>query len=395
MTRTMLLAATLASLLAMPALATEPGTDCPVEFEAGRDYFPDKVSAEHSAFWDIAYHGNYKLVTVADTENADPSARLSYVLVQCGTPAPALEGELAGALVVEVPIARAVVTHRNALAMLDEVGAVPSVVGLTRNFFGFGETDAWYADIIARADDPQNVGSESDLDYEMTLALEPDAIFMAGYGPGYQEVTTVAGRGLPAIMVSNRTEPTPLGSSEWLKLVAAFYNREAEANAAFGVIEAEYADVAARVADRLEGKGVSAAYACLGDDGGCGFMYAHGAQTLNGQILELMGVANPFAAGNDRPNGMEFDYETALARSQDVDFFVIYYIDSPKALAADERYQNVPALADGRYVISTVPNYYECNAVTYVRVDRLVRDYSIGMLPELFEGEEGVCFRAP
>ena len=196
-------------------------------------------------------------------------------------------------------------------------------------------------------------------------------------------------------MVSNRTEPTPLGSSEWLKLVAAFYNREAEANAAFGVIEAEYADVAARVADRLEGKGVSAAYACLGDDGGCGFMYAHGAQTLNGQILELMGVANPFAAGNDRPNGMEFDYETALARSQDVDFFVIYYIDSPKALAADERYQNVPALADGRYVISTVPNYYECNAVTYVRVDRLVRDYAIGMLPELFEGEEGVCFRAP
>jgi iron complex transport system substrate-binding protein len=33
--------------------------------------------------------------------------------------------------------------------------------------------------------------------------------------------------------------------------------------------------------------------------------------------------------------------------------------------------------------------------VTYVRVDRLIRDYAIGLLPEMFPGEEGVCFKAP
>lgn len=233
------------------------------------------------------------------------------------------------------------------------------------------------------------------MDYEMTLALEPDVIFMAGYGPGYQEVTTVSGRSLPAIMVSNRTEPTPLGSSEWLKLFSVFYNKEAQANAVFNKIEADYTAVAQQVADQLAGQDFSAAYVCLGEDGGCGFMYAHGGKALNGQVLELMGVSNPFAPGNDRPNGMDFDYETALERSQEVDFFVIYYIDSPKALASDARYQNVSALAEGRYVISTIPNYYECNAVTYVRVDRLVRDYAIGMLPEPFSGEESLCFQAP
>jgi iron complex transport system substrate-binding protein len=385
----------MAVLMAAPAMAQDASARCATTFDPATDYFPAKVSSEHSAFWDIEYHGNYKVVTVADGESETPGAELTYVLVQCGTPAPELTGELAGALVVEVPIERAVVTHRNALAMLDEIGAVPSIVGVTRNFLGFAETDPWYASVAERAAGFENVGSESEMDYEMTLALEADVIFMAGYGPGYQEVTTVSGRGLPAVMVSNRTEPTPLGSSEWLKLVSAFYNREAEANAVFSAIETDYSEIAQRVADQLDGKDYSAGYACLGDDGGCGFMYAHGAKALNGQILELMGVANPFAEGNDRPNGMDFDYETALERSQDADFFVIYYIDSPKALASDERYRNIPALADGNYVISTVPNYYECNAVTYVRVDRLVRDYAIGMLPELFPGEEGVCFKAP
>jgi iron complex transport system substrate-binding protein len=389
------LGAVLLTLMTATSSFAQDAAGCITDFDPAADYFPDKVSSEHSAFWEIAYHGSYKVVTVADTESETADATLNYVLVQCGAPTPELTGELASAQVIEVPIERAVVTHRNALAMISEIDAVPSIVGVTRNFLGFAETDPWYASLVEGASDPQSVGSESEMDYEVTLALEPDVIFMAGYGPGYKEVTTVAERGLPAVMVSNRTEPTPLGSSEWLKLISAFYNKEAIANDVFGTIENDYTAVAQQVADQLTGQDYSAAYACLGEDGGCGFMYAHGANALNGQILDLMGVNNPFAEGNDRPNGMDFDYETALARSQDVDFFVIYYIDSPKALAADERYQNIPALAAGNYVISTVPNYYECNAVTYVRVDRLVRDYAIGMLPELFPGKEGVCFKAP
>jgi len=270
---------------------------------------------------------------------------------------------------------------------------VSSIVGLTRNYLGFAQADTWYSEIVAMAGDPMDVGSESELDFEMTLALEPDVIFMAGYGPGYDEVTNVSARGLPAVMVSNRTEPTPLGSSEWLKFIAAFYNEEAQANAAFETISADYTAIAEQVAGGLDDYELG--YACLGDEGGCSFMFAHGDNSLNGQILQLMGVRNPFAEGNDRPNGMDFDYEAALGRVQDTDFFIIYYVASPQALASDPRYQNVPALAAGNYIISTVDNYNECNAVTYVRVDRLIRDYAIGVLPEMFPGEEGVCFRAP
>lgn len=380
-------------VMAQEAVARENPAGCVENFDPGADYFPHKIASGHSAFWSATYHGHYKVLTAADTENAEAGA-LTYVLVQCGTPEPELSGELEGALVLQVPVDRTIVTHRNVLAMLDEIGRVPSIVGLANPFFNAASRDAWYAGIVGKADDPRNVGLESELDYEMTLSLEPDVIFMAGYGPDYGEVTAVSARGLPAVMVSNRTEPTPLGSSEWLKFVAAFYNEEATANSAFETIEKDYTAIAEQVRGRLSGD-YEAGYACLGDEGGCGFMYAHGDRTLNGQILRLMGVNNPFAEGNDRPNGMEFDYESALGRTRDTDFLIIYYAGSPAALESDPRYGNVPALASGDYIISTLPNYDECNAVTYVRVDRLVRDYAIGMLPEMFLDEEGTCFRAP
>src|SRR5690606_35684645 len=238
----------LAALTAIPYAVAQEGSGqqsstCVEDFDPEADYFADKVASDHSQFWEASYHGNYKVLTVADTE--DPSGgSLSYVLVQCGTPAPELMGDLEGALLVEVPIERAVVTHRNALAMIDEIGQVPTIVGLTRNYLGYAEGDAWYSELVAAAGSPVDVGSESDLDFETTLALEPDVIFMAGYGPGYNEVTTVSERGLPAIMVSNRTEPTPLGSSEWLKFIAAFYNEEARANAVFETISTDYTAIA-------------------------------------------------------------------------------------------------------------------------------------------------------
>ncbi|AEQ53623.1 ABC transporter substrate-binding protein [Pelagibacterium halotolerans] len=386
-------AVTISPAMAQDGAGQQAGP-CVENFDPAADYFPQKVQSDHSRFWEASYHGNYKVLTVADTENLESGDSINYVLVQCGTPAPELSGALEGAVVIEVPIERTIVTHRNAIAMINELDRLSTIVGLTGNYLRFANEDAWYADVVAGAGDPADVASESDLDIETTLSLEADVIFMAGYGPGYDEVTSVTDRGLTAVMVSNRTEPTPLGSSEWLEFIAAFYNAEGEASAIFDTIEADYNAIVEQVAGALGGD-MQVAYACMGEVGGCGFMYAHGANTLNGHILQLFGVTNPFAEGNDLPNGMQFDFESALGRTQETDFFIAYYYASPEALATDGRYESVPALAAGNYTISTVDNWNYCNAVNYVRVDELVRDYAIGLLPEMFPGEQGVCFQVP
>lgn len=382
--------------IALPAQAQQANPEaCVDQFDPDVDYFPDQVEARHSAFWSISYHGNYKLLNVDNSEFPDEGS-LTYVLVQCGTPAPALEGDLEGALVIEVPVDRTAITHNNGLAMLDEIGAVSTVAGVANGMVTSAPNSPWFAGMLEAAGEPENIGTSSGLDFERILGLEADVLIMAGFGPGYTEIADARGRGLPALMVSNRIEPTPLGSAEWLKALSALYNLEAVANERFDAIEAGYEEVVATVGGMLD-PGYSAAYACIGDQRGCDFMYAHGPRSLNGQILETLGVTNPFAEGNDAGNGMTFDFEQSLGRAADTDFFIVYYELAMNAemIANDTRFHNFPALVEGNYIAGRDDNYAECGATSYIRVDRLIRDYAIGMRPDLFPGEEGGCFIRP
>lgn len=350
----------------------------------------EEVAPEVSEQWDIDYHDGYKVLTISDSEAPD-GPELTYVLVQCGAPEPELEGDLADAPRFEVPIRRTAITHANGLAMLDELGVADTVVAMSGALLARAD-DPWYGRLIEAAGDPVDLGDDG-IDTEAALGAEPDLLVMAGFGPGYTEVADAAARGLPAVMISNRIEPEPLGSAEWVKVLAAFYNAEAEGNRVFDEIEAGFRDVL----DEVEGRapeGFEAGYLCLDPDRGCELVYAHGAETLNGRILEALGVENPFAEGNDAGNGMTFDYEQALDRGVEADAYVVYYEESVNeaAIAADPRLQELRALADGAYVTQRDETYPECGATLYVRVDVLIRDFAVGLFPDAFPGEEGTCF---
>src|SRR5260221_8329569 len=66
---------------------------CVERFDPATDYFPDKAVVEDAAHFSVEYRRSYKVVTVKESYPGGPAER--YVLVQCGTPAPKLEGPLA------------------------------------------------------------------------------------------------------------------------------------------------------------------------------------------------------------------------------------------------------------------------------------------------------------
>ncbi len=53
------------------------------------DLFPDKVEPDQSSYWEISYHGTYKIL-----KNTQPDVDTSYLLHQCGLPMPLTESEL-------------------------------------------------------------------------------------------------------------------------------------------------------------------------------------------------------------------------------------------------------------------------------------------------------------
>lgn len=54
--------------------------DCITDFDPEMDYFPDKVTVEHSEYWNITYANSYKKVTVTES----PEVSYVYYFLQCG-----------------------------------------------------------------------------------------------------------------------------------------------------------------------------------------------------------------------------------------------------------------------------------------------------------------------
>ena len=78
-----------------PARGAASATTEPPTTAAGNDTF----TVQHAENFTLTYDGDHKVLTVGTAETAE-----TFVLVQRGAEPPALDGELAGATVVEVPI---------------------------------------------------------------------------------------------------------------------------------------------------------------------------------------------------------------------------------------------------------------------------------------------------
>lgn len=367
---------------------------CIENFDESIDYFPDKVEATHSELWSADYHDSYVVLSVPNSE-FDDRGDLNYVLVRCGAPEPDLPAELADAPQFEVPVQRTVLNHGNGLGMLAELDAMDTVVGLSGSMVDSTD-DPWVADLLDRAAG-QTVTDDGDgVVYETTLGLEPDVVYLGGYGSGYTNVSDTVDRGLPAVMISNRIEPSPLGSSEWIKFLSLFHGVEARANERFDEMETRYESVAATVREALDDD-YRLGYTCIDPDAGCDFMYAHGADSLNGQIIETLGATNVFTDDNPAPNGMNFDYEQSLDRAADADFLIVYDRLSilSDLLAEDGRLDEFAPLRDGDFLGYIDDAYTRCRFTAYVQVDSLIVDYALGIAPDLFPDEEPTCFGPP
>ena len=76
-----------ATALLQPFLAQPVGAEnmleCASEMvDASADLFPEKVTPMHSQFWNVTYHGTYKILT-------NKASDLTYLFYHCGTEPPA------------------------------------------------------------------------------------------------------------------------------------------------------------------------------------------------------------------------------------------------------------------------------------------------------------------
>lgn len=332
-----LLVVLMLAAIAIPVAAQDANPQaCVADYNPDTDYFPVESDIEQADGFTIEYFDNYKVIDVVPWDGAGEENHFQYVLVQCGTPPP--DG-YEDAMMIEVPAGDIIAMSTTYLPQLVKLDLTDHLIGL--DSFLYPNTPE-IVDLI-ESGDLIEIGSGGDVNVEAVLDAEPDIVMTYGSGlPDYDAHPALLDAGVFVAMNGDFAEPSLLGRAEWIKYIAAFYNAEAEANAAYDTIQSEYNAVQELAADIPEEERLTVLYNAPYQ----GTWYIPGQETWAGELLTDAGldyVLMEEAPEDTIPLDFEAVYEAGLDAPLWIpNLFGVNTLDD--LLAQDERYADFAAV---------------------------------------------------
>lgn len=310
--------------------ASSPTAGCVTDYVPGVDYFPTKVTVEHAENLEIAYHDSYQVVTVPEPGPGAPPER--YVFYRCGTPVPELDGELAGAQAVSVPVRSLFSGSTTHIALLAELDALPLLTGVATGGY---ITNPEVRQRLAGGDLVEYAPAEQ-VNSELVVASRPDALITDRLDdPGHAVVRQA---GIPVLVNAEWLETSPLGRAEWIKFLGALTGAEAEANDVFEQIEGDYT----QVAEAARGRG-EPTRALLGQMYQ-GTWFVPGGDSYMAALIEDAGGTYDWS-DVAQSGTLSVSFEEVLSRSRDAEVWIMAEdVDTQRdMLALDPRYAEFAA----------------------------------------------------
>jgi iron complex transport system substrate-binding protein len=203
------------------------------------DLFPHKARIHFARGFTITYHRTYKCLKVF-TSRQNAAESFVYILVARGyAPPPDLPR---GALVLSIPLKRFALCSNLWTAFLPMLHIEKTVVGIAGcDWVHTPEVlDLIHKGRIAEIGDGGH-GMNRQINMERLVLLKPDAVMVYATGiPEFDVAPKLLEAGFKPVINASYMEATPLGRTEWIKFIAAFFNKEAEAERIFDDIAGRY-----------------------------------------------------------------------------------------------------------------------------------------------------------
>lgn len=145
--------------------------------------------------------------------------------------------------VLEGDAERIVAMSSTHIAMLDAIGEVDRVVGVS------GIDYISNPDIQARRDRIGDVGYEGNINYELLLSLYPDLVLLYGVNGASGMEPKLRELGIPFMYVGDYLEESPLGKAEWMVALSEVVGCRSEGEKVFAEIPVRYNALKQRVAE--------------------------------------------------------------------------------------------------------------------------------------------------
>ncbi|MEO1439384.1 MAG: ABC transporter substrate-binding protein [Chloroflexota bacterium] len=388
-----------AACVAVFALFTTPVTaqidanrqTCITDAAPDVNYFPDQITVTDAENFTVEYADNYKVVTVTDA--FDSAGDFTYVLVQCGTSAPPQEDFPDGTQFIEIPVERTITLTTTVLPHLTAIDELDSIVGV--DDFQFINTTA-VTERIADGD-IASVGSGANINVEVVISLEPDVVLTFGFDPSTDAHPVLVDASISTVLTAGWREATPPGRAEWMKFTALFYNREAEAEAAFADIADAYDEARQLAASIPEDERPVVLWNRFSPF--TGEWVIPGQETYAARLITDAGGI--VALGEEAPgNSQPFSLEVVFDQAFDADIWVVNAFGvntQAELLGQDERFADFEAFTRGDVWNNNADvnenggnNYFELGVTN---PDIILRDLVALFHPELLPDHEFVFYK--
>ncbi len=138
---------------------------------------------------------------------------------------------------------RIVTMSSTVIAMLDAVGAVNTVVGVS------GMEYILNPKILAKRDSIGDVGYEGNINYELLLSLNPDLVLFFGIRGANAMEGKLKELNIPYMYVGDHVENSPIGKAEWLVAISEIVGKRDDGIKVFSEIPKRYDAWKKKVAD--------------------------------------------------------------------------------------------------------------------------------------------------
>lgn len=336
------------------------------------------VNIRYATGFTVRYADGVKYVEVpAPYQGA--SSGFKYMLVPVGSKVPAHEPDVR---VITIPLTSIVCTSTTHIPLLDYLNESDKLVG-------FPSLDYISSTVMRSRIDAGKVaelGIDKGLNLEQLVTLKPGVVMGYAMSSDYGQFKKIEDLGVPVVINAEYLEKHPLGRAEWLKFVALFFNKEAEADSVFNVIEKNYLDIKERVGTVTHRPTVMSGIV-YGDA-----WFLPGGQNYAARMLSDAGCK--YLWEDDPSNGyLELSFESVYEKANQADLWigVASFASLDEIAKADKRYTKFKPFEthqvftyDGRRGAKGGSEYLELG---YLRPDIILKDLGIIAHPELFAGD--------
>lgn len=265
-----------------------------------------EVELNYAKGFSISRGNDFKVITLKNTWKGENTS-YQYVLYKNEKP----KG-YDDATFIKVPIKSIVCFSLTHLAFIDKLGELNSIKGLSGCDYVSNET------VINKIknNEIKEIGSSQLINYELLIDLKPDLIMTFGIDEtATNQLNKFKTLGLNVVLNSEYMENHPLGKAEWIKFVAAFYDKDSLAGFIYNDIESKYNNLVAVVKKTSEKPTVFVGMPWNGA------WYLAGGKSFQAQLFNDAG-ANYLWADNNETTSFIVDKEVIIEKALNADYWI-------------------------------------------------------------------------